>query len=304
MSEAMVTRFRDRATGHIVEERVFGARALQILYGSPAGRFLSRQVFSRRLPSSAYGWLQRRPSSRSKIPEFVRSLGIDASEAEKPLDQYKSLDDFFVRRLKPEARPIDTCPMHFVSPADGRVLVYSCMEGQWLKVKGRKVSLAEIVGDEGRARAYRGGSAIVVRLAPADYHRFHFPDEGTASPSVPIAGRLHSVHPIALESGAPSLRNKRVISTLESRNFGRLTMVEVGALCVGTILQTYSPGFVRRGQEKGYFRFGGSTVLVFVEEGRLSLDEDLISASKEGMETQVRMGTRLGRCRQRQEIDN
>ena len=293
----MATRFRDRATGQIVEERVFGAKALQMLYGSRTGRFLSRQVFSHSLPNSIYGWLQRRSSSRDKIPGFVSSLGIDASEAEKPLDQYQSLDDFFIRRLKPEARPVDTHPMHLVSPADGRVLVHPRLAGQRLKVKGSEVSLAEMMGDEALARAYHGGSAIVVRLAPADYHRFHFPDEGTASPSVPIAGRLHSVHPIALESGAPSLRNKRAISRLDSKNFGRLTMVEVGALCVGTILQTYSPGFVQRGQEKGYFRFGGSTVVVFAEEGRVCLDEDLISASKEGMETQVRMGIRLGRCR-------
>lgn len=297
MSEAMATRFRDRVTGQIVEEKVFGAKALQMLYGSRTGGFLSRQVFSRSLPSSIYGWLQRRSSSRAKIPEFVRSLGIDAGEAEKPLDQYQSLDDFFIRRLKPEARPIDMHPMHLVSPADGRVLVYFRLEGQVLKVKGTEVSLAEMIGDEARAQAYQGGSAIVVRLAPADYHRFHFPDEGIASPSVAIAGRLHSVHPIALESGAPSLRNKRAISTLDSKNFGRLTIVEVGALCVGTILQTYSPGFVRRGQEKGYFRFGGSTVVLFAEEGRVCLDGDLISASKEGVETQVRMGTRLGRCR-------
>src|SRR5215831_6010267 len=124
MSQAMATRFRDRATGQIVEERVFGAKVLQMLYGSPTGRFLSKQVFSHSLPSSVYGWLQRRPSSRDKIPGFVSSLGIDASEAEKPLDQYQSLDDFFIRRLKPEARPIDTHPMHLVSPADGRVLVY------------------------------------------------------------------------------------------------------------------------------------------------------------------------------------
>jgi phosphatidylserine decarboxylase len=303
MSKAIATRFRDRVTGEIVEEEVFGASALHFLYGGWPGRLLSRQVFSRRLPNSIYGWLQRRPSSQSRISGFVRSLGIDASEAEQPLNQYESLDDFFIRRLKPEARPIDMNPHHLVSPADGRVLVYPCLKGQKLSVKGTEVSLAEMLGNAEWARDYDGGSAIVVRLAPADYHRFHFPDGGTVSPSIPIQGRLHSVHPIALASGAPSFRNKRAISTLDSKNFGKLTMVEIGALCVGTIIQTYSPGLVRRGQEKGFFRFGGSTVVVLAEAGRLCLDEDLISASMEGMETRIRMGTRLGQCQHLKESD-
>jgi phosphatidylserine decarboxylase len=296
MPEAFATRFLDRATGKVVEETVFGAKALQVLYGGRAGRFLSKQVFSRSLPSSIYGWLQRRPSSRDKISGFIRSLGIDASEAEHPLDQYQSLDDFFIRRLKPEARPIDMNPMHLVSPADGRVLVYPCLEKQRLKVKGTEASLEEMLGDAAWAQAYTGGSAIVVRLAPADYHRFHFPDGGTASSSIPVEGRLHSVHPIALASGAPSFRNKRTISALDSKVFGRLTIVEIGALCVGTIIQTYTPGAVRRGQEKGFFRFGGSTVVVFAEEGRLCLDQDLTSASREDLETRVLMGTRIGKC--------
>src|SRR5216683_1026004 len=105
MPETLITRFRDRATGEILEEAVFGAGALHFLYGSLPGRLLSKLVFSRKLPNSIYGWFQRRSASRSKIPEFVRSLGIDAAEAERPLDQYQSLDDFFVRRLKPEVRP-------------------------------------------------------------------------------------------------------------------------------------------------------------------------------------------------------
>src|SRR5262249_23031056 len=151
-----------------------------------------------------------------------------------------------------------------------------------LPVKGAGVPLEDLVLDRVLAARYAGGSAAVLRLAPADYHRFHFPDAGRAGPTREIPGPLDSVHPIALESGAPSFLNKRTVSELESEGFGRLLLVEVGALCVGTIVQTYAPGPVARGAEKGYFRFGGSTVVLVAERDALSFDEDLVRTTGEG----------------------
>src|SRR5687767_2322432 len=119
-----LTRVRNRDTGAIVVERVFGGNTLNTLYEGRLARLLTNQILSRRLPSSLYGWLQRRPATRHKIPDFVQTLGVDPAEAELPLEEYRSLNDFFTRRLKPEARPIDPNPAHLISPADGRVLVY------------------------------------------------------------------------------------------------------------------------------------------------------------------------------------
>jgi phosphatidylserine decarboxylase len=242
-----------------------------------------------------YGRLQRTRRSRRRIAGFVASLGIDLAEAERPLDAYGSLDDFFTRRLRAGARPIDPDPAHLLSPADARTLVVPRLDGACLRVKGTQIDLDELLRDAALARRYAGGAALIARLAPADYHRFHFPDDGVASPARAIGGRLHSVHPIALAAGAPSLANKRTVTLLDSRGFGPLALVEVGALCVGTIVQTYRPGTVRRGDEKGIFRFGGSTVVLLAEPGRLGFDDDLVECSREGMETLVRVGTRVAR---------
>lgn len=287
------TRVRDRASGRVVEERVFGGDTLQVLYGTRSGRLLTDLVLSRKPAHWIYGWLKCRPASRKEIPEFVSSLGIDASEAELPLDAYGSLDAFFTRRLKPGSRPFDPTPNHLCAPAEGRVLV-RVLDGDTLVVKGCRVGLTELCGSRAIALRYHRGAALVVRLAPADYHRFHFPDGGMASAPRLVSGRLHSVHPIALAARAPSFRNFRVVTELASDGFGTLVLVEVGALTVGKIEQLTRPGRVERGQEKGLFRLGGSTVILLTEPGRVEFDRDLIEASDAGLETLVRVGTRVG----------
>jgi phosphatidylserine decarboxylase len=288
-----VTRVRDRRTGTIFEEKIFGGDTLHLLYDDRRVRWLTDHVLTGAWANRLYGRLQRSRRSARKIPDFVRTLGIDASEAELPLTDYRSLDDFFTRRLRPGARPIEPAPQRLGAAADARVLVVPEVLRQRLRVKGSEVDLDDLVGDPALAARWRGGAALIGRLAPADYHRFHFPDDGTAGPAHAVPGRLHSVHPIALAAGAPSLRNKRAITTLDSRGFGPLALIEVGALLVGTIEQHYRPGPVRRGDEKGLFRFGGSTVIVLAAAGRLRADDDLLAASADGLETLVRMGEGL-----------
>lgn len=283
---------RDRATGRLFAERVFGEGQLGFLYGTRRGRALLRLIATRSF-SALYGLGARSGRSRARIAGFVESLGIDPSEAERPLAEYRTLDEFFTRRLRPGARPVDEDPDHLVSPADGRALAWEALPER-IEVKGSRADLARLLGDRELARRYAGGAGLLVRLAPADYHRFHFPDAGVAGPPRTLGGPLHSVHPIALAAGAPSLLNRRVVTRLESRGFGPVLLVEVGALVVGTIVQTHAPGPVARGQEKGTFRFGGSTVIALLEPGRVRWDEDLLASTREGVETLVRMGTRVG----------
>lgn len=291
MPEAI--KFIDRETGTVCEETIYGRSALEFGYQTGVGRALLT-VLPHRAASCLYGWSQRLPSSRNKIRGFIDSLGIEAADAELPIDDYGTLDEFFCRRLKPDARPISTDLKRLVSPADGRTLVYPKLRDPWFEIKGARVHLAELLDDSAEAESYADGAAIVVRLAPCDYHRFHFPDSGYASPARRVKGRLHSVHPIALANNAPSFRNLRDICQLTSDNYGRVVLIEVGAFAVGTIVQTYAPGAVRKGQEKGYFRFGGSTVVMLVPPNRLTLDEDLVEASTTGTETFVKMGTGIG----------
>lgn len=289
-------RYKDRESGAWLTEQVFGERELRLFYESPLGGLLTRGLFARAPFSHLYGRLKRSRRSKAQIPGFVARLGIDASEAERPLSDYDSLDAFFARRLRAGARPLDPDPLALLSPADGRTLVFpSVAADERLRVKRSEVTPIELLGNAALANRFHRGAVVIVRLAPADYHRFHFPAAGRAGPSRPVDGPLHSVHPIALGGGAPSFKNKRAVCVLESESFGPLALIEVGAMVVGTIEQTYRPGPVARGEEKGTFHFGGSTVVLLAERGRLRLDEDLVQNSAEGVETYVRMGTRIAR---------
>jgi phosphatidylserine decarboxylase len=220
-------------------------------------------------------------------------LDIDPEEAELPLDAYPTLDAFFTRRLRAGARPIDPDPEHLISPADGRLLVYRDVGRETFRVKRSVVSLPLLAGSEAAARPFVGGTVFVVRLAPGDYHRFHFPDSGSTPRATRLGSTLHSVHTIALDYGAPAFRNRRDLTPFSSEHFGPLLLIEIGALFVGSIVQTCEPGRVRRGAEKGYFHFGGSTVVVVAAPGSLRPDEDLVASSAAGVETLVQMGTAI-----------
>jgi phosphatidylserine decarboxylase len=291
-------RIRVRDTGAITSERIYQGDRLRLLYGR--ARPVTNLLLARGWFSHAYGWLRRTSRSRVQIAEFIASVGVNVDEAERPPEDYGSFDDFFTRRLKPGARPIDPDPARLVSPADARLLVARHLDGGTLAVKRSQVTLEELVGDFALAAQYRDGSAYVFRLAPVDYHRFHFPADGTVGAPRAVGGPLHSVHPIALAAGAPSFRNKRSVSILDSDRFGPILLVEIGALTIGTIVQTHQPGRVARGTEKGYFRFGGSTVVMALEPGRVVIDDDLAAASAlelaAPIETLVKMGTGIGRA--------
>lgn len=290
MSRAV--RYVDRATGSVVEEPNFDEAFLRWYYAgaSPAWRrfdFFASSAFSR-----LYGWWYRSPASRRDIPKFMATFGLDAGEFADPVESFASFGAFFERRLRPGARPFASAPDRLPSPADGKVLVVSALESTIrLPIKGAMLSLPELLGSEAMARGYYGGAAAIVRLAPQDYHRFHFPDGGEAAAARLIPGRLHSVNPLAL-AAVPALLsvNKRAVTSIESDHFGRIAQIEVGAMTVGTIVQTYAPGRVARGQEKGTFRFGGSTIVLLFEPGRLAFDADLTAASAEGLEVALRAG--------------
>jgi phosphatidylserine decarboxylase len=282
--------YRDRRTGRLEPERVFHGEALAFLYENRAGRVLASLLTANSLFSRGYGWLQRRPASRRKIPRFISGLGVDAGEAERAPAEYGSLDEFFTRRLKPGSRPVDQDPERLVTPADGRIRVFPRLRDRALEVKGCTVRLENLLGDRALADRYADGALVVIRLAAADYHRFHFPDSGIASQPRALGRRLHSVHPIALGAGAPSFENKRMLTRIDTRGFGPMLQIEIGALTVGTIEQTFVPGAVERGQEKGFFRFGGSAIVLLAEAARLQFDEDLVRDSEAGIETLVRMG--------------
>ncbi len=292
-------RFIDRRTGKVVEEQVYGETFLRWAYGSTSGRMAVFLLAKRPFFSHWYGWQMARPGSRALMRKFVRDYGVDTGEC-AALDSFESFNDFFCRRLKPGARPVDGAPGRVVFPADGRHLCLPDLAAaDGFFVKGQHFDLERFLLDADLADKLRGGALLCSRLCPVDYHRFHFPVAGRAGRSRKIDGPLFSVSPIVLARRLACLwENKRAVSVIESPECGIVAMVEVGATCVGTVRQSYEPGrVVAKGEEKGWFAFGGSCVVTLFQRDRVAFDPDLVANSGRGLETYARMGEGCGTAR-------
>ncbi|QZY54149.1 phosphatidylserine decarboxylase [Crassaminicella profunda] len=289
----------ERKSGEKIKEIVAGDQFLRWIYDTSMGNTILETFVKKKMFSSIYGKLQDTVFSKKKIAQFVENLAIDMGEAEREnIGEYKNFNDFFARKLKKESRPIPIEKNHLISPADGRVFAYeNIRKDQVIQVKGSFYTLEEFFHDKSMAQVYDQGVCIVVRLCPADYHRFHFPDSGVPDEAKKIKGLYYSVNPIALEKIAKVYcQNKREITSFESDNFGKMALVEVGATCVGSIIQTYDlKSYVHKGDEKGYFKFGGSTVVLFLKEGQVKIDEDILKNTEKGIETKVNMGECIGK---------
>ena len=286
-------KYIERNTGKIKTEQVYGEGWLHWLYNNPVGKLSLYAIVKRKFVSDWYGEQMDSPESAEKIADFVKQYGINLSEAQK--QEFTSFNDFFSRELKPNSRTIDTNRNTLISPADGKLFAYENISQQDFIVKGYRFNLLRFFNDSTLAKKYENGSLIIVRLCPTDYHRFHFPYSGTVLNTTKIEGPLFSVSPIALRKKVEIIcRNKREYSEIQTSNFGTIIMAEVGATMVGSIIQTYKNEQIMKGQEKGYFLFGGSTVVLLFEEGRIQIDADLIENTKKLLETEVKMGEQIG----------
>lgn len=283
----------DRRTGEKVVESVMGDGALRFAYETLLGRTLWSVLFGSKFLSAVLGRRYDSPKSKKAIRELVAIPGCRAEEAEKPIEDYACFNEFFTRRLKPGSRPLGD---GVVSPADGRLMLYLDADADKpFPLKGARRNLREVFGPAGAPDVSSGRYDIcVVRLAPVDYHRYHFPCACTTpDPVKVIPGKYHSVNPIALLR-YPDVyaNNERQIVRCDT-DFGPLWLVDVGAFGVGTIVQTYGEGLHAKGDEKGYFKFGGSTVILIVPHGSLRFDDDLVANSAAGLETRVLCGERI-----------
>lgn len=291
----------DRKTGREEKEKIYGHRVLSLIYGDS---YFARLFFVFLLPflsrmawgSALYGFFQKTKRSASKIEPFVKTYGIDVSEFAQT--QFTSFNDFFIRKLKPETRPIVADSKIATLPADGRYLVFpNLSQVDQFYVKGQEFDLATFLQNDSLARRLASGSMMMARLCPTDYHRFHFPCDGTPSAASLIEGPLFSVSPFALKRKFSILsENKRMITEIETKQFGTIFYVEIGAACVGTIHQTYTPNQpIKKGDEKGYFSFGASCLILLFERGAITFDEDFIRNSAKGLETLAHFGGSMGR---------
>lgn len=289
----------NRETGEIEVEQVVGEKYLNWLYTSSVGMGLLELIFKKKVFSYFYGKFQDFSLSKRKIPQFINKYGVNVEELLLKPEEFRNFNEFFYRKLKAGARKIDDRENRLISPADGRLLAYEKIDiDNLIQVKGFTYTLKELIGDGSLAEDFQGGACVVIRLCPIDYHRFHFPATGVPETPKVIKGDYYSVNPLALKTKANIYcKNIREMTIFHSEKFDDLLLVEVGATCVGSIVQTFTPNkLALKGQEKGYFKFGGSTVIIFLKNGKISLDEDLLDNTRKGYETKVKMGMGIGTC--------
>lgn len=315
--------FFNRYTQKLETEAVYGERWLRFAYENPAGRIMVWALAKRKFFSSWYGWRasQRAPiidpetggtefrmpwqkNSTLRILPFIVKYNLNVDEFAKSPFEFKSFNEFFYRALKPGARPIAEGDRVAVFPADGRHLVFPNVEqADGFYVKGAKFSLSELFGEEALpenqrelSKKFAGGAMVISRLCPVDYHRFHFACAGVPGEPRLINGVLYSVSPIALRRNINYLvQNKRMLTEMESAEFGSVACFEIGATNVGSIMHSNEPGrAVVKGAEKGLFKFGGSCVVTIFQADRIRFDEDLVAQSCDFIETYARMGDRMG----------
>lgn len=272
------------------ESELSGAQ--KFLYRTGFGRFVLKSILVRPWVSKLAGGYMSCPLSKLHIKGFIRSGGIDMSDY--PDRSYRSFNDFFTRQVREGARPVESRTDALVAPCDARLSVYPIDGTSTFSIKGGSYTVASLLRSAELARSFEGGLCLIFRLAVDNYHRYCFFDSGTGEKSVFLPGVLHTVHPVALECCDIYKENAREYTLLHTDHFGEAVQVEVGAMMVGRICNVFGGGSFARGQEKGYFEFGGSTVVLLLQKDAAQVDEEFITNTARGLETAVKMGEVIG----------
>lgn len=285
----MEIKYFDRKSNTIEVEAVYGEPFVRWLYTTNCGKKL-QFILVRRFLSKIYGFTQSLPPSAKKIPNFIRQFSIKMEQFE--VTEYHNFNQFFIRRFRPKMRPFISEENQMPAGCEARYLGFSSVdETVTFPIKGGLANIKTLLNSEKWGQHFNEGPLLIARLAPVDYHRFHFFDDCTIMDHYHVAGPLHSVNPVALKENPSILvQNARHVTILQTNNFGTVAMIEVGALCVGAIEQTYEGNQFKRGQEKGHFLFGGSTVAFLGTKDAWEPTADILDHSARGMETLVQLG--------------
>jgi len=280
-------------------EKVYGDGMVKFAYGNPIGRLLGPMIASKML-SKLYGKSQDSLKSGQKVAPFIKNFDISIDQYEKgsfkenPIEtSYQSFNDFFIRKFKDGQRTFTEKDDDMGAFAEARYFGHACMtDDLTIPVKGAMLRAVDLIGDAELAKDFIGGPLMIARLCPVDYHRYHYPDDGKTLQSFTISGDLHSVNPLALKYRQDIfIKNERRVSILETKHFGKLAYIEVGATCVGKIVQSFDASKpFKKGAEKGYFLFGGSTVVLCGEKGKWAPSDDMLEHTKAGIETYIQLG--------------
>lgn len=297
MSDRFSIKYFDRTDGMLKTERVYADGFLHWLYNSRAGNLSNAFVFRQKYLSKLYGWLHNRRLSRRKVAPFIQKMNVNADELICPIEDFSSFNDFFKREIDLSKRPVDPNPHACIAPVDGNILAYQTLDPDMtFRIKRSIFNLRSFLRDETLVEKFSQGSMLVSRLGLKDYHHFHFPDSGVPGEAKSIKGKYYVSGPYSLRRLIPFYsENYRMLTIVDSEHFGQIAMVEIGAFTVGSIQQRYRPGCrVVKGDSKGFFEMGGSTVVLLFETKRIELDRDLCINTRNDIETYVQMGDSVG----------
>lgn len=266
-------------------------KTLQFLYGTRCGRAML-SVMIKPWVSKAAGRLMDTKASCIVIEPFIKKNGIEMKEYKHK--QFRSFNDFFTRQIRKCARPIDREAEHLIAPCDCKLSVYPITEEAKFRIKGMDYTLESLLRDRELAKQFEGGTLLLFRLTVGDYHRYCYIDDGVKGENVHIPGVYYTVNPIAGTRYPIYKENTREYALLDSAHFGKVLMVEVGATMVGRIVNYHGAQEVRRGQEKGRFEFGGSTVILCLQKDAAVIDDDLVENTRKDIETVIKMGEKIG----------
>jgi phosphatidylserine decarboxylase len=291
----MEVKYFSRVTGKIENEKVYGANAVKWLYENPFAKAISPLICKAPL-SKLYGEIQNTSWSKSKINPFIKDFDIPMNDFLPKDGKFQNFNEFFIRKFRPGKRTFVENPKEMGAFAEARYFGYESMTAdKKIPVKGSFLSSESLLENSEFANIFKNGPLLLARLCPVDYHRFHFPDNGSVITDYRINGLFHSVNPLALKKNPEIfIQNERHVTILNTENFGKLAYIEVGAICVGKIIQTNTlfPGMTfNKGDEKGYFLFGGSTVIVLGENGKWKPSSDILENTNKGIETYLQLGT-------------
>ena len=267
------------------------AAGLRFLYNTLIGR-LFLKVASARWVSKVAGRYMDSRLSKSMIKKFVKKNGINLDDFYS--DNFKCFNDCFTRKIKEDRRPIEMDKDAFISPCDALLSAYRIDKDTRLNIKNSIYSLPDLFENEELAKKYEDGICLVFRLCVTHYHRYIYLDNCEKGDNVFIKGKLHTVRPVALEALPVFKRNCREYTVMHTESFGDVTQMEVGAMLVGKIKNHHTEGSHLRGEEKGMFLYGGSTIIVFLEKDRVALPQEYFDTTEKGEETDVLMGQKLG----------
>ncbi len=277
----------DRKKRCLIEEVEHSDKTVQFLYNRVAGRVLLKICLVRPWLSKAVAVYQKSRFSKRSIIPFIQKHNIDTTHWD--VGSFKNFNEFFTRK---KDFSISADPKDFASIAESKLSVYNISKDLCLDIKNSKYTVEEIVGSKELAEQYSDGLCLVFRLSANNYHRYLFPDSGILKKTYKIKGALHTVRPIAAKYKVFS-RNSREVSILETDNLGKIVQVEVGAMLVGKIRNHTVSSFIK-GDEKGYFEYGGSTSILFLNNN-VAIDDDIIEQTKKGYEVKVDIGEKIGR---------